>query len=708
MKKVHLFPVPFLLYFFINLFISPPQLSATAEGKGQRPNVLLITIDTLRVDRLSCYGSEHLQTPNIDTFAERGVLFSKAFAHTTTTLPSHTNIICGTIPLYHGVHDNYGFTLGEKFLTLAEHLKTYGYSTGAIIGGFPLDSRFGLSQGFDVYDDDFGKKYENEIPAELVIEKALSWLKQQKSQWFLWIHCYDAHDPYSPPEPFKKQFESDLYNGEVAYVDHSLNAVLDFLRKNDLFDDTLIVFTGDHGEALGQHGELTHGFLAYNEVLRIPLIICSPGIPAGRSDQYVCHADIFPTICDLLDVKKPDFLQGISLLPVLEGKKLPPRIFYFESLQPYYSRGWAPLRGIIQNNEKYIDSPIPELYNLEEDFAESNNLAKETKLDAYKMQLDQIIKSQSNPEKTGRQKTVDQEALKKLASLGYIANPNPPQKSGFGPEDDIKTLLPNYYKAYWTKFHYEKGEASLRDAMESFKEVLTDTAKVDVAYEGLALVYKEMGRLDDAIEVLKTGIENHPSCYGILWDLIQYLSEAGKYQDVISLCNNIHVVQMDFEPLIYIALGYAYWKTGDLENAEKTYEKAFLIDDENPALLSNFGNLYLSLFQKTKKPDDQKKAVEFFKKAVELDPNHSQAYDGLGLAYLVTGDLDNAILNWEKALNISPSHAMVTYNLARAYFTKGNNIKALDLLQNYLKNYSRLLSPTTRKYFDELIQKCSK
>ncbi len=708
MKRVPVLAGPSFFYFLIILLILTPLSSSTTDRKNQEQNVLLITIDTLRADRLSCYGSELLQTPNIDKFAERGVLFSRAFAHTTTTLPSHTNIVCGTTPLYHGVHDNYGFALSERFLTLAEHLKTYGYSTGAFIGGFPLDSRFGLSQGFDVYDDDFGKKYENEIPAELVIEKSLSWLKQQKSPWFLWIHCYDPHDPYAPPEPFKKRYESDLYNGEVAYVDRSLSPVLNFLEKNGLFDNTLIVFTGDHGEALGQHGEQTHGFLAYNEVLRIPLIICTPGIPASHSDQYVCHTDIFPTICDLLDVKKPDFLQGMSLLPVLKGRKLPPRTFYFESLQPYYSRGWAPLRGIIQKNEKYIDSPIPELYDLEEDFEETNNLAKKNELSAYKMQLDLIIKNQSNPEKTERKKAVDREALKKLASLGYIANPNTPAKKSFGPEDDVKTLLPYYYKAYWTKFHFQRGEASIGNAMESFKEVLTSTTKIDVAYEGLALLYKETGRLDDAIEVLKTGIENHPSSYGILWDLIQYLSEAGKYEDVIAVCNRAHVVQMDFEPLVYNALGFAYWKTGDLENAKKTYEKAFSIDAENPPLLSNFGNLYLSFYQKTKNPDDHKKAVEFFKRAVELDPALTQGYDGLGLAFLVSGDLDSAIQSWEKALNISPSHAMVAYNLSRAYFIKGNTQKALDLLQDYLKNYSSLLTPALKEYFEELIQKCKK
>ena len=263
MKKSRLFVL--FIYFFSIFIIASAHLSATKNEKNSRKNVLLITIDTLRADRLSCYSPEHLQTPTIDKLAERGVLFSRAFAHTSTTLPSHTNILCGTTPLHHGVHDNFNFVLNKEFLTLTEHLKDSGYSTGAFVGGFPLDSRFGLDQGFDVYDDDFGKKSGLEIQAEVVVAKALSWLKIRENPWFLWVHCYDPHDPYDPPEPFLRQNEDDIYNGEVAYVDHILERLYTYLEKNELFNNTIIVFTGDHGEALGQHGEVTHGFFAYNE-----------------------------------------------------------------------------------------------------------------------------------------------------------------------------------------------------------------------------------------------------------------------------------------------------------------------------------------------------------------------------------------------------------------------------------------------------------
>ncbi|MCK4337509.1 MAG: sulfatase, partial [Candidatus Aminicenantes bacterium] len=324
------------------LFASPSSLKKNPD-KG-RLNVLLISIDTLRADRLSCYSRKHIRTPNIDSLAEKGVLFSRAFANTPTTLPSHAGILTGTTPLYHGVHENGTFVLQEDFLTLAEHLKSFEYSTGAFIGAYPLDSKFGLAQGFDVYNDDYSSPSSEglayvERKAGEVVDQALEWLKTSKSPWFLFIHCFDPHTPYEPPEPFKTKNKNHLYEGEIAYVDNVLEHLLNYLEEKDLYDKTLIVFTGDHGESLGQHGEKTHGFFAYNTTLWIPLLISAPGVKPGRVDQYVSHIDIFPFVCDILKIKKPSFLQGISLLPAIKGKKLAKRPIYFEALYPYYSRG---------------------------------------------------------------------------------------------------------------------------------------------------------------------------------------------------------------------------------------------------------------------------------------------------------------------------------------------------------------------------------
>ncbi len=692
--------------FFIAFVITHAPLADVNAQENRQQNVLLISIDTLRADRLSCYSTEHLRTPNIDKFAERGVLFSKAFAHTSTTLPSHTNMLCGTTPLHHGVHDNFNFALGREFLTLTEHLKASGYSTGAFIGGFPLDSRFGLDQGFDVYDDDFGKKSELEIRAEFVVDKAISWLEVQNNPWFLWVHCYDPHDPYEPPEPFLKQYENDVYNGEVAYVDHVLGELYSYLEKHNLFDNTLIVFTGDHGEALGQHGEVTHGFFAYNEVIWVPLIVCSPGIEGARNDQYVSHIDIFPTVCDLLGVKKPAFLQGISLLPAMNGKKLPQRAHYFESLYPYYSRGWAPLRGFIQNGEKYMDSPIPELYDVESDFAELDNLVRQKKSEEYKKQLERIIEDRSNSEVPASKRAIDKEALRKLESLGYISNPNLVAKENFGPDDDIKTLLPLYNKTVLANDLFKKGKISGGDAMESLKEVLTDTQQIDIAYSGLAALYREMGRLEDAVDVLQQGLEHHPSSFEIFRDLVKYLSEAGKHQDVISLCDSIYLVQMEFETDIWNFLGYAYWKTGDLENAEKTYETALAIDDENPALLSNFGNVYLSIYPKSKQASHLKRAVELFEKSIGLDSGNAQAHYGLGMAYLGSGNLERAISQWEKVVEIESDYIMAIFNLGRAYLEKGDKSRALDYLMRLKNEFSHLVPSGMKQTIEDLIKKC--
>jgi arylsulfatase A-like enzyme len=319
--KPQRFVFSFLFCLFGFLIGAAVPLSRADTGK----NVLLITIDTLRADRLSCYSTKHVPTPNIDSLAKEGVLFSRAFANTSTTLPSHTNILSGVSPLYHGVHDNLHFVVREDLLTLAEHLKANGYATAAYVGAYPLDSRFGLDQGFDIYDDEYPHRYDQglsslERRAEDVVAKAVEGLKRLNSPWFVWLHCYDPYLPYDPPEPFNSRFNNNPYDGEVAYVDSVLGKLMGYLKAQNLFDETMIIFTGDHGESLGQHGEMSHGFYAYNTTIWVPFIINVPGSDARRVQQNVSHLDIFPTVCDFVGIKKPSYLQGFSLLPALEGK----------------------------------------------------------------------------------------------------------------------------------------------------------------------------------------------------------------------------------------------------------------------------------------------------------------------------------------------------------------------------------------------------
>lgn len=696
------------LAFFLLLLVLINSIFSKEDLKNNRLNLLLITIDTLRPDRLSCYSNEHLKTPHIDGLAAKGVLFTIAFAHTPTTLPSHTNILLGTIPPYHGVHDNSNFIVKEEFLTLAEHLKNHGYSTAAFVGAFPLDSRFGLTQGFDVYDDNYGSKSSQEFSyverkAEVVVEKAIGWLDEQKSPWFLWIHCFDPHQRYDPPEPFKAQYSDNPYDGEVAYVDFALNKLFAFIKENNFDKNTLIIFTADHGESLGQHGESTHGYFGYNSTIWVPLIISSPGITHGQIDQNVCHTDIYPTACDILGIEKPSFLQGVSLLPAIKGKRLPERKIYFESLYPYYSRGWAPLKGFIQGKEKFIDSPLPEFYDLEEDFDELKNLTETVNFEKYRATLVKLIEEQSFADKMGEKQRVDREAVEKLRSLGYISSPLPSKKRSFSSKDDLKVLLPYQNKLMKAMGHYHKGE--IQEGIEQLKEIIQERKDFDLAYSYLATLYKEQKDLKDAVEVLKEGLENNPSSYKIITTYGIFLAEFGQYDAAIEVLEK-GLTLLNYDPDLWNYLGVAYWRKGDFKKAREAFEKALSLDNNYSIVFNNLGSLYLSLFMKTKEGEDHRKALQNFKKAIELDPNYASAYNGLGAAYKEAGNLDAAIYCWEKAVELMPDYGFALYNLGISYLAKGDKDKALSYFNKYKDIQYRYLPPKEKSELEALIQKC--
>jgi arylsulfatase A-like enzyme len=703
---------PSLIFcFFLIIFFLCPTYTYSLGGTipKEKWNVLLITIDTLRADWLSCYGSEHLDTPNSDSLAERGVLFSRAFANTSTTLPSHVNILLGTTPPYHGVHDNINFVVREGFLTLAEYLKDHDYSNGAFIGAYPLHAKFGLNQGFDTYDDEmdrlpFQDFMSEERKGEVVIDRALSWLKMRNSPWFLWIHCWDPHDPYEPPEPYLTQYKENPYTGEVAYVDFVLGRFFAYLEENNLFEDTLVIFTGDHGESLGQHGEKTHGFFAYNTTIWIPLIITSPGFEKRRVVQYVSHIDIFPTVCDILNLEKPSFLQGISLVPALKGKKVPQKPIYFESLHPYYSKGWAPLRGFVFNKEKYIRSPIPELYDLAADFDEKNNLATKRKLDRFEKQLEKIMNDYVSPESDRAEERLDKESLEKLRSLGYISSSQDTRKDSFSRSDDVKVLLPYYNQAMEALEQYEEGNK--KQGFETLKSIITERNDFAVAYINLADLYKREKRLRDAVEVLKIGHENVPSDYFVFFSLLLYLQEAGQYKNIIQAFHGKSYLQMEYDPAIWNLLGNAYYKTRNFEKAVDQYEMALSLDAESQLLFANLGEAQFSLALKKKDKAMLEKALQNFQTAVKLDPEYALAYVGLGKAFRLLGRFDYAIASFRKALDLDDKLDEALYVLGLTYLDKGDKDKALNTLTLYKQKYYDSLSGDFKQKLDDLIKNC--
>src|SRR5476651_676586 len=425
-------------------------------------NVLLITIDTLRADALGCDGGP-ARTPNIDALAASGVRFTFAHAQAVVTLPSHASILTGLYPFQHGYRQNSGYRLTPGVQTLAARLKEAGLRTGAFVAAFPLDARFGLTPGFDIYDgrfDNVGSGAEfllPERPATTVVARATEWIRGSPQPWFAWVHVYEPHAPYRPPPPFDREYASNPYYGEVAEVDRALAPLLDLVRGGSpSARPTLVVLTGDHGEALGDHGETTHGLFAYESTLRVPLIIAEVGTPSSQgsffaglaafafprpagevSDQPARHVDIMPTILDALALPVPAGLPGHSLRTRADRDGGAGRASYFEAMESMIDFGFAPLDGVLVGREKYIRLPLPELYDLGADRGETTNLVDRA---AERARVLTARLSDFHASAPGAPQAEAPEVTARLRSLGYVAGSSAP-KTHYTERDDPKRLV---------------------------------------------------------------------------------------------------------------------------------------------------------------------------------------------------------------------------------------------------------------------------
>ena len=351
--------------------------SAAFAAPAAAPNVVVITIDTLRADHLGCYGYKQIRTPNIDALAAEGARFERAYTAVPVTLPSHTVMFTGTYPMRSGMHDFAANKLGPGQPTLASVLKEHGYVTGAVIGSAVLDSRFGLNRGFDFYYDhfDFNRLQESNLeemerPGNLVADVALDWLGQNyQKKFFLWMHLYDPHYPYHPPAPYAAEYQDHPYDGEIAFADSQVGRLIHFLKSKGLYENTMIVLTGDHGESLGEHGEKYHGFFIYNATLHVPFIIHLPGAASPRVVPGLVNlADLMPTVLQELKIDVPAQVQGQNLLPLMRTKEPgEDRTLYAETFLPRLHFNWSELRGVETDNYHFIDAPKPELYDLTKD-----------------------------------------------------------------------------------------------------------------------------------------------------------------------------------------------------------------------------------------------------------------------------------------------------------------------------------------------------
>ena len=613
-------------------------------------NVLLVTIDTLRADALGSYGGL-ASTPTLDKLAANGVRFDFAHAHAVVTLTSHASILTGTYPYEHGVRDNTGYRLDPSRATAATLLKAQGYSTGAFVGGFPLDRRFGLTSGFDAYDDRMtkatgaGEPAERERPADIVVKSALAWIGQQPGKWFAWVHVYDPHEPYEPPGEFGGRFPGNPYLGEVSWTDAALAPLFDRLRSANR--PTLVVVTADHGESLGDHGERTHSLFAYEPTLRVPLIVGELG-PSGRAessngrviDTPARHVDILPTILAAAESQAGPH-AGSSLLDVIKDGRGPDRPSYFEAMSAAVTRGWAPLRGALVGREKYIDLPIVELYDLAADPKEASNLAQ-ARRDRTRVMLETLKQFNVAPPARAGQETA--ETIERLRSLGYIGGGSAAVRETYTEADDPKRLVE--IEQLLTQGTEAFRANRVEEAIGIYRTIIAKRADTEDAYRKLALAYWRTNRPALAIETLESALRAGITQSEVRIKLGEYLAQSGQAPKAIALLKDT----AGTDPDALIALGNAYALAGRLGDAAATFRRILAAHPAHALALQDLGIVQLQM-------KDVPGAESSLRRAVQLDPTLGGAYTALGVLFATTGRKAEAIDAWQRGAALGDPNA---------------------------------------------------
>jgi arylsulfatase A-like enzyme/Tfp pilus assembly protein PilF len=650
-------------------------------------NVLLVTIDTLRGDALGFAGNREVETPYLDKLAAGGHAYLDAHSHNVVTLASHTNILTGLYPYQHGVRDNGGFKLRPEVPTLASILKARGFATGAFVGAYPLAARFGLGREFDVYDEvkidksivlvgglpDPHKPF-GERPAAEVMRRATDWWRQQQgSRRFLWIHVFDPHSPYLPPEPLRARYAGKPYYGEIAGVDAELGKFFQgFLDGKE--EDTVIVVTGDHGESLGEHGERAHSLFTYEATLHVPLLVWRPGLEPLRDEDWPArHVDILPTVLEAAGIANPsgDAAQkapGLSLLaPRTEG---PEKIdTYFEALTAHLNQGWAPLRGVLKDRKKYIEQAVAELYDLEQDPKEEKDLIDEQRRLARELAAALPAESKWPPDRGA----LSNEEIAELRSLGYLMS-EAAKKTSYGPEEDLRKLAVVQSKMQEVVNLFHAGQ--LEKAMAICREVMAQRPDMEMAWLYLATSMIRLGRGDEAIAVLREAIAKKIESTDIRRQLGMSLLYSGKVQEGLTTLEALTREVPDVVALNNLALAYVQLERADAAFA--ALEKARVADPEDARTFENlaFVNLQVGRLAEAEKEARQ---------AIALDPRKVGAYNNLALALYHQGKAREAVDTWSEASRLDPSNPDTLFNLASVAMEIGDRVAAGPALRRFLE-----------------------
>jgi arylsulfatase A-like enzyme/Tfp pilus assembly protein PilF len=670
---------------------------AIASGACRGCNVLLVTIDTLRLDRVGAFGGRPGLTPHLDQLASEGFRLTRAYSAAPLTLPSHASILTAVSPPVHGVRANGLFRLGPHLPTLATVLKSTGYRTGAFVGAFVLDARFGLNRGFDVYDDRYGEKPTGD-PAEGaerraadVIKPTTAWIinppsNQQSNPpsnpqsatrnppWFVWVHLYDPHEPYRAPEPYASQHEP--YDAEVAYTDAMVGTLLSDLRAAGQLERTLVIVAADHGESLGEHGEPTHGVFVYDVTMRVPWIVWAGGrVPSGASDALVRLVDLAPTALDLLGVAAPAQFEGRSVLPAVKTGRDEAGSAYVEAMDANLTRNWAPLTGLATRAFKLIDLPIPELYDLRSDPHETTNLfARDAERARALGSLHRATTAAFLSRGSAAEKAVlSADARQRLQALGYIAMSVDPSTRVYTDVDDPKMLMGAASDLDRALGAFRAGARA--EAIRTVREIIGRHPGFATAHGIFASMQRDAGDLGGAIatleELSRRGIANQ----SVMLVLANYLQEAGSLERSAAVLQAVIASHPDYAEA-YNSLGVVYSRQRQHAPAQAAFAKVLELDPTSATAYENLGVDDIG-------SGDLNAAVTALTHALELDPRLPGAHNALATAYLRQHRSADAIEHWQTAVRLDPHQYDALYNLGTVLYEAGR----LDEARPYLRRF---------------------
>ncbi len=665
-------------------------LELYVKNNIKKPNIILITLDTLRADHLPIYGYANTETPVLDKLAKKGLVFDTCITSDTLTLPAHSSIMTGMYPTNHGIHINGDNVLSEKQITIAEKIKELEYNTAAFIAAFVLDGRWGLKQGFDYYDDNFDlEKFKtNDLgrvqrPANEVIDSSIKWLENNKNKpFFSWIHLYDPHTPYKPPEEYLNKYNNrgriGLYDGEIAFMDSQIGRLIDWLNSNELMKNTILIIVGDHGESLGEHKEDTHGFFIYDSTIRVPLIIVTPfeSLNNRRVKTQVRTIDIFPTILEFLKIPEVLNIHGKSLIPLFFNESND-RVAYSESIAPRLQYNWSALYSLRTTKYKYIEAPRPEFYNLVEDPEELKNiLRRETNISKrYRNQLYGIIKESENNSQKADSANLDKETLSKLATLGYIGTSNNKTTSLAenrklpDPKDRVTLFnMISMASEYISEKNYDK-------ALGILEEVVERDPKNPQIRLLLASSYMHEKKYAEAKSQLDTILKKNPESIKALITLANLFYKKNDHDDVQTICKKILSIDKKYNQALGL-MGRSLMFQGKLDKALDYFQKAIEIQ---PKLMLNRVALAKCLI-KGNQYEDAKKHLDM---VITLHPDYFEAHYNYALIYENEGNYEEAKEEYLKEIKNHPNFVPARFNYAKLILSYN--------LEEYVKHMKEII-----------------